>query len=87
MLGVRDNPLPINPLTNRRTGREISQLRTNVRVSPGTSRMLRVRDSLLPINPLTNRQTDREINRLQRNRTIAPKRIGHRQHNRIIVPR
>jgi hypothetical protein len=87
MLGVRDNLLPINPLTNRQIGREISRLQMSVLVSQGTSRMLGVRDNPLPINPLTNRQTGREINRLQRSRTIAPKRIGHLRHNRIIVPR
>jgi hypothetical protein len=87
MLGVRDNLPPINPLTNRQTGREISQLQTSVQVSPGTSRMLGVRDNPPPINLLTNRQTGQEISRLQGSRITAPRRIVRPRHNRIIVPR
>ena len=86
MLGVRDSLPPSNLLTNRRTGREISQPRTNVRVNPRTSQMLGVRVNPPQIRPLTNRQTGREISRLQRSRTIAPKRIVRRRHNQTIVP-
>jgi hypothetical protein len=90
MPGDQDNQSPINLPINQQTGREISQPRTSVRVSPGTSRMPGDQDNQSPINLPINQQTAREISQPRTNvraQAFPHNRIGRPRRNQTIVPR